>query len=190
MKFPQNYYIRRKIFVLFGAKFHLYNTADQMIGFSKQKAFKLKEDIRVFSDETMTKEQLFIKARNVIDFGASYDVTDSETGKVCGMWRRKGFKSMLKDTWELYQNEMMIGRLSEDSTFLAIVRRFTGLGGWIPQTYHLRLNDGRLIATYKQRFNPFVFKIDVMSLVCDESDFDKLVAAGAVLLTAIEGRQK
>lgn len=188
MKFPQQYCIRKKILVLFGGKFHIYDTADNIIGFSKQKAFKLKEDIRVYTDETMTHERLFIKARNIIDFGASYDVTDSETGKVCGMWRRKGFKSLLRDSWELCQYEQVVGHLEEDSMFLALIRRF--LCKLVPQTYYLKLNDGRTIATYKQRFNPFVFKLDVTSLVPEEDDMDKLVAAGAILLTAIEGRQK
>lgn len=46
-----NYLIRRRFWTLFGAKFDIYDAAGRQIGFSKQKAFKLKEDIRVFKDE-------------------------------------------------------------------------------------------------------------------------------------------
>lgn len=46
------YTIRRKVLKLFGAAFHIYNPAGAVVGFCKQKAFKLKEDIRVYTDET------------------------------------------------------------------------------------------------------------------------------------------
>jgi hypothetical protein len=36
--------IRRKVLTLLGAKFHIYNAQGDLIGFSRQKAFKLKED--------------------------------------------------------------------------------------------------------------------------------------------------
>ncbi|MSR57317.1 MAG: hypothetical protein EXS05_06565 [Planctomycetaceae bacterium] len=57
------YTIRRKVLTLFGAKFHIYNTAGAVIGFSQQKAFKLKEDIRVYSDESMQNERVAIEGR-------------------------------------------------------------------------------------------------------------------------------
>src|SRR6187431_1816826 len=89
------YMIRRKVFTLFGAKFHIYDAEQRLIGFSKQKAFKLKEDIRVFSDETMAEELVLIQARQIIDFSASYDVVDSREGAKIGALRRKGFSSFV-----------------------------------------------------------------------------------------------
>ena len=70
------YTIRRKILTLFGQKFYVYDPSGNMIGFVKQKAFKLKEDIRVFSDESLSREIMVIKARQILDFSASYDVWD------------------------------------------------------------------------------------------------------------------
>ena len=51
------YLIRRKVFTFFGNKFHVYDGNGDLLLFTKQKAFKLREDIRIFSDETQTDEK-------------------------------------------------------------------------------------------------------------------------------------
>ena len=99
-----DFYIRRKVLKIFGGSFHVYDARDNLVFFSSQKAFKLKEDIRVFSDESMSEECLVIKARSIIDFGAAYDVVDSPSGEKLGAFRRKGLKSILKDSWEMHHS--------------------------------------------------------------------------------------
>ena len=89
--------IRRKVFTIFGAKFHIYNEEGELLGFSKQKAFKLKEDIRIYTDETMTEERTVIKARSMLDISAAYEVVDARTGEAVGVLQRRGLKSMLRD---------------------------------------------------------------------------------------------
>ena len=57
MYFTDDYYlIRRKILKLLGGAFHIYNAQQQVVGYSELKAFKLKEDIRLYTDETMSQE--------------------------------------------------------------------------------------------------------------------------------------
>lgn len=181
-----NYLIRRKVFNLLGAKFHIYDSYGNMIGFCKQKAFKLKEDIRIYTDESMSQEFLCILARNIIDFSACYDVYDPATGALLGSWVRKGWSSVIRDSWELldpYGNR--IGEVKEDSLALAMIRRF--LCNLIPQSYALQGFNG-LQAEYRQCFNPFVFKLQVgLQAGCTINPY--LVLAGGILLAAIEGRQ-
>src|SRR6478672_854048 len=78
------YLLRKKVFKIFGAAFHIYDTAGNVVLYSKQKVLKLKEDIRVYTGPDMTAELLTIKARQVIDFGASYDVFDTPSQKKIG----------------------------------------------------------------------------------------------------------
>ena len=52
----QNYLIRRKVFKLLGGAFHIYDPEGRLAFYSKMKAFKLKEDIRLYSDESMQEE--------------------------------------------------------------------------------------------------------------------------------------
>jgi hypothetical protein len=75
--------VRRKVIKLLGGAFHAYDLQQQeLYAYSKMKAFKLKEDIRLYSDDKMTTELLPIKARQIIDLGATYDVVDPRQGKV------------------------------------------------------------------------------------------------------------
>ncbi len=183
----REYTIRRKILTLLGAKFHIYDPAGNVIGFSKQKAFKLREDIRVYRDESQSEELLVIKARSVVDFSAAYDVTDP-AGRRVGVLRRKGLASMLRDSWAVLDaNEQPVGTIQEDSMALAMIRRF--VANIIPQTFSLRDNAGTELAEFKQHFNPFVQKLTVT--VSPNCPLDPIVPlAAGILLVAIEGRQQ
>ncbi len=181
------YIIRKKVFSIMGAKLHIYDSAEQLVLYSQMKAFKLKEDIALYTDESMQKELLRIKARSAIDFSAVYDVHDSETGEHIGALRRKGLKSILKDEWTILdRHDQEIGKIKEDSTAMAILRRFISI---IPQKYNIEMDD-TTIPAFKQNFNPFVTKI-----IADFSDDPKgmldrrLGLAAGILLCAIEGKQ-
>lgn len=179
--------IRRKVFVLFGAQFQIFDEENNLIGMSKQKAFKLKEDIRVFADEKMTDERMMIKARSILDFSSAYDVIKTATQELMGTYKRKGWSSMLRDSWLLMDpsgNE--VGKIEEDSMMLAMLRRL--IFKFIPQTFKLKVN-GEEWVSFKTSWNPFVHRMTVT--IHDDCDLDPLlVLAGGVLLVAVEGRQQ
>mgnify|MGYP000026394811 CR=1 FL=1 len=60
------YMARKAIFAFLGQKFHIYDANGTLCFFVHQKAFKLKEDIRVYTDDMMTEELLTIQARQVM----------------------------------------------------------------------------------------------------------------------------
>src|SRR5258708_7035345 len=143
------YTIRRKVFSLLASKFHIYDPNDKLVGYSEQKAFKLKEDIRIYSDESKTDERVTIKARQIMDFGAAYDVVDSQAQEKVGALKRKGLASIVRDSWVVMgPNDEEIGHILEDSMLKALVRRFVPLGQWIPQKYHLRDEAGTELADF------------------------------------------
>lgn len=180
-----HYRIRRKVLKIFGSSFHVYD-GENIVAFCKQKAFKLREDIRLFTDESLGQELLWIRARQVIDFAANYDVVDSGTQKKVGALRRRGFASILRDSWEVLDlDDKPIGKVEEDSMGMALVRRF--LVNIIPQSFHLTGPGGT--ALLKQRFNPFVYSLEVTTPESIGID-RRLVFAAAVLIAAIEGRQE
>ncbi len=181
------YVIRRKILVFFGASFHVY-AGDRVVAFTKQRAFKLKEDIRIFSDDSRSKELLSIQARQIIDFSAAYDVVDPQAKVKVGAARRKGFKSLVRDSWEILdENDRMIASLEEDSAGMALARRF--LNNLIPQTFHLAVPGERAPIVFKQFFNPFVYKLEVR--IPSNCSMDRRLILGvAALIAAIEGRQE
>lgn len=182
------YLVRRKILKLFGAAFHIYDPAGNVVFYSKLKAFKMKEDIRVYTGEDMQEEVLVIQARKILDFSAAYDVVDPTIDEKVGVLKRKGFKSIMKDEWIFMDaSDQEIGLIKEDSTFFALFRRF--ISSIIPQTYHGYIGND-LVCTFKQNFNPFVMKINLDFSPDPGTLLDRrLGIAAAVLLTAIEGKQ-
>ena len=183
-----SYTIRRKVLQFTGASFHVYDETGKVVAFSRQKAFKLKEDIRVYTDETMSVELLVIKAQKVIDFSSGYGVVDPQSGDAVGLARRKGWTSIVRDSWELLNAEgELVAKLEEDSMLLALLRRF--VTALIPQKFHLKSPDGREQCALQVHFNPFVYRLSVnLSLDCAVDR--RLVFATAVLIAAIEGRQR
>ena len=188
-----SYMVRRKIFKIFGGAFHVYDAMGTVIGYSKMKAFKLKEDIRLYTGEDMQQEVLVIKARSIIDFSSSYDVFDRASGDKVGALRRRGLKSIFKDEWLLLNAaDQEIGKIAEDSTWKALVRRFVGAASLLmPQKYTVKFGETP-VAYARQNFNPFVYKLNVELLPVDAShQVDRrLIMAGAILLAAIEGKQQ
>jgi uncharacterized protein YxjI len=182
------YLLKRQVLALTGT-IRLYNPSEQVVLYSRQKMFRLKEDIRVYSDESQTQELLYIQARQIIDFGAAYDIYDSLAQEKVGVLRRKGLRSLLRDEWEVLDaSDRIIGRLFEDDPTRALLRRFL-LGNLLPQNYDLWLGDTR-VADLKQRFNLFRYEMDLDFQMDSQRLLDRrLGIAAGVLLAIIEGKQ-
>ncbi len=185
---PPTFLIRRKVFKLAGGAFHIFDPHGQLVMYSHMKAFKLKEDIRLYTGEDKQHELLAIHARQVLDISATYDVTDSSTGEKVGALRRKGVRSLLRDEWLLLDSfDREIGLVREDSMGKALLRRF--LTNLVPQSFDAVMN-GQTVATFRQNFNPFVLKLTVDFSTDQGRLLDRrLGLAAALLLCAIEGRQ-
>lgn len=186
-QFP-NYLLRRQAIALTG-KFRFYDPAGRLVMFSEQKMFRLKEDIRIYGDESKTQEVLSIQARQIMDFSAAYDVVDTEMNQKVGALRRKGWSSLVRDEWDvLDSSDNVIAKLFEDSIGLALLRRLL-LGSWLPQNYDIAMGETRL-ADLKQRFNPFRYEMDLDFSMDPSSRLDRRIGiAAAVLLATIEGKQ-
>jgi hypothetical protein len=136
----------------------------------------------------MSQELLLIRARKILDFSSAYDVVDSATQQKIGVLKRRGLKSLLKDEWIVMDNlDQDIGRIVEDSTILALVRRF--LTALIPQTFKFVV-QGEEIGTAAQNWNFFLPRLHVDLTRDPGRMLDRRMAmAAVVLLLAIESRQ-
>lgn len=183
------YTLHRQVLALTG-KFRLYDPAGQLVLYCQQKMFRLREDIRIYSDETKSQELLHIQARQIVDFSASYDVVDSYENKPIGSIHRKGFRSMLRDEWELLdEHRGRSGVLTEDNLSMALLRRFL-LGRWLPQNYDILIGNQQ-VADLRQRLNLFRYQLEVDFSMDKEALLDRrLGIAAAILLGTIEGRQE
>jgi uncharacterized protein YxjI len=177
--------LRRKVLAI-APQFQIFDEQGGLLLYCRQKIFKLKEDIRVYADDSQTHEILTIKARSIIDFSASYDVFDAQQRVQVGALRRRGLRSILRDTWEILDaNDQVLGKVEE--TGFALLRRFLAI---FPQRFRITLGP-TIVGHIKQSFNPFVFKAWMDLSPDPQRVLDRRLAmAAGLLLMAIEGRQK
>ena len=173
-QFP-TYLLRRQAIALTG-KFRFYDPAGRVVMFSEQKMFRLREDIRVYDGEDKAREVLSIKARQIMDFSAAYDVVDTELNQKAGALRRKGLRSLLRDEWEVLDaNDNVIGQLL--------------LGSWLPQNYDITVGETR-VADLKQNFNLFRYELNLDFSMDSAQRLDRRIGiAAGILLAAVEGKQ-
>jgi uncharacterized protein YxjI len=183
-----SYIFRKKVFKLFGGSFKVFDTDGNIIFYSEQKAFRLKEDFRIYSDESKREELVTIKTPQILDFSATYHVSDSLTSENIGALKRKGFKSIISDEWTFLSNDMHeTGKMKETSLNGALLSRFIKL---IPQNYIIMDTNQKEVARIKQFFNPFVLKYQLTIPDSNTSIDRRLIIAAGILLCSIEGRQQ
>ncbi len=180
------YFAKRKFWAVAG-QVHIWDSSNNLVCYVKQKLFKLREDLTVYNDEKMTEPVLNIKARQIIDFSAAYDIVDVATGEKVGALKRKGMKSLIKDEWIIMDtDDRQIALMGEETTGGAIASRMINL---IPQTYVIRMAD-EIIARFKQQVALAVHKFDIEFMDDGGSKMDRRLGMGALmLLLLIEGRQ-
>jgi uncharacterized protein YxjI len=81
-------------------KLSVTDAAGNLSFYVKQKAFKLKESVTVFADVEQKLPLYELAADRVIDFSASYHLTDTR-GTHIGTVRRKGMKSLWKAHYDI-----------------------------------------------------------------------------------------
>ena len=76
------------------------DASGQVVLYTKQKAFKLKEAVTVFADVEQTRPLYTINADRVLDFNAKYNIADA-AGNHLGAIARKGRKSLWRAQYEV-----------------------------------------------------------------------------------------
>lgn len=66
-----------------------------------QKTFALKEDVRIYRDQTKSEEVYRINAESILDFSTRYNISEASSGKQIGNIKSKGWRSIWKATYLL-----------------------------------------------------------------------------------------
>ncbi len=179
-----NYVIKQKVLTI-GRKYYIENMHGERIGFCKQKLFKLKEDIRIYTDEDMTQELLLIRQEQILDWSGTFAVTDSVSGEKIGYVGRKGLRSIFRDTWKLFDpNNNEIATVKERGDVLSALRRIFGFLRFIPKKYDFSDGGGNFaeaIQKFKLIGDTWILDID------PNSRADKrLIVTAALMMDIIE----
>src|SRR3954467_7888233 len=93
----------------------------EQVAFVEQKRLAFREEVTFFTDETKSTPLFRFKARQILDVGATYDVSAAD-GTPIGLFRKDFAKSLLRSTWHIEQGSLAATG-SERNQVVAILRR-------------------------------------------------------------------
>ncbi|CAN5541979.1 MAG: hypothetical protein ACR2M8_03420 [Pyrinomonadaceae bacterium] len=97
-----------------------------LLGYVKQKLFKLKEDINIFADESQTQQLYNIKADRMLDFSATYNFTDAQ-GDLLGSIKRKGMRSLWRANYEIFDTDSKhVMTIREENGWIKVIDSLIG----------------------------------------------------------------
>jgi len=108
--------------VALSPQFFVQDVTGSQLMYVHQKVFKLKEDIRIYSDESRSEEIFNIRADRIIDFSANYHFTDSRTGQTLGSIKHKGLRSIWSATYLVFDaSEQQTHTIREDNPWVKVM---------------------------------------------------------------------
>jgi uncharacterized protein YxjI len=154
-----------------------------VLAFAQQKRMAFKEQVTLYTDESKTTPVLGFKARQVMDLGATYDVTDAN-GAPIGLFRKNWKESLLRSTWHLEQPGYgeMVGR--ETNMVVAVLRRFVESLSWLPYHFEFVIGDRPAFSVVKK----WGLRDRYLVTIHDPQLDRRLVTAMAVALDALQAR--
>lgn len=185
MKYPLQ--LKRKIVAL-SPQIYVDDADGSPVLYVKQKLFKLKEHVEVFTDDTREKKLCDIHANKVIDWSAAYNFTNAE-GTQFGGVRRKGMRSLWRAHYEVYPDDasqpaeftvreesVLIRFLDSVLSGLPIIGGFTGY--FTNPSYIITDANGNAVMRLKKRpaFWEGKFSIEPIAEITSQQQIRILVA--------------
>jgi hypothetical protein len=181
--------------------FHNDFTAKDATGLTKayvkQKLFKFKEHVEVFTDETQREVMFNIRANKWLDFNTSYSF-EKPDGSSIGRVARKGWRSLWKASYELYDERDQQDLLIQEKN--AWVKVFDALlcevplmqffsGYFFNPSYTVKRPDGTLVATFKKDASFFGRKFSLLQEAAFESGEEQRIQLGLMMMALLERRR-
>lgn len=170
--------------VTLASKFTVTDRDGNVVFYVKQKLFKLKEAIKVFTDKSQTNQLYTINADRIIDFSARYNFTDM-SGQNLGSVKRKGRRSLWRAHYEI--NDPPTMTIDERSVFVrfmdAIIPDILS-GFFFHPSYLISKLDGTEMMLVKKKSSLFEgkFKIEKLAEMSDYEETQILLSVMMMLL--------
>ena len=180
--------------IALAAQFTVTDVDGNVICYVKQKLFKLKEDIKVYSDRDRVNLLYSFRADRILDFSANYglfDKNDVQFGNV----KRKGGRSLWRATYLLTGDNQQELTLTEDSVFIRFMDGcissfgIFGLccsGLFFHPSYTVTRADGAELMRCKKMAAIFEskFKIELLSQMSETEEIQVLL--GIMMMMILE----
>ncbi|MFI7552325.1 hypothetical protein ACIBQ2_21550 [Micromonospora sediminimaris] len=154
-----------------------------VLAFAQQKRLAFKEQVTIYTDESKQQPLLGFKARQRLDLGATYDVTD-DAGNPIGLFRKDFAQSLLRSTWHVEQAGLPNVTGQERSMPVALLRRFVDSLSWLPYHFDFVADGQPVFSVVKKWGLRDRYIVEIQHPQIDR----RLVIAMAVALDALQGR--
>jgi uncharacterized protein YxjI len=162
----------------------------------KQKLFKLKEHVEVFTDNTKEKKLCEIKANKVIDWSAAYNFSNAEGNQFGGV-RRKGLRSLWRAHYEIYPNDAAQPAeftVREESVLIRFLDSlFSGIpiigifaGYFTNPSYIITDSDGNAVMRLKKKPALWEGKFSIESITEIDSQQQIRILVALLMMTLLE----
>jgi len=184
-----NYYRIRKKVIAIANQYWIEDGQGNSLGFSRQKIIRIKESIRIFSDDSMTTELFRIQQEQIMDMWGTFAVVDTATNAVVGKLRRQALSSgYYKDEYLLLDaNGGQVGRVAERAG-RGLARKYLPGGSLVPEQLVVEFY-GQPVAEIKQQFKIIgdTWEVDCSRL---PPQFDRRTLISAMLLMGMIERDR
>lgn len=163
-------------------RFYFCDSNGNTLAFLPRKAFGWKEEIRLFTDETLSLELLSIKASRITDKGVAFEVADSINHQKAGALQRSGWSWLVAAEWTIHDaDNQQIGKILERSIFLG--RIFPSL---FPRSYVFEV-QGQPVGRVREKPALIAPRMDADFSIDSGRMLDRRLATAAiVLMLAVE----
>lgn len=175
--------------------FNITDRNGNYVAYVRQKMFRLKEDVIVFSDESRTKELFNIKANQWIDFNSSYMMTDLLTGKKFGRLARKGMRSIWKARYDIIdENDKPTYQINEDNGWIKVFDSFVGeipilgmlTGYFLNPSYTVMDNAGKAYFRLKKMPSLIGRRFQLERLIDIDDEDESLIILSFLMMVLLE----
>ncbi|MTK02777.1 hypothetical protein [Micromonospora sp. CP22] len=155
----------------------------ELLAFAQQKRLAFKEQVTIYADDSKQQPLLGFKARQRLDLGATYDVTD-HAGNPIGLFRKDFAQSLLRSTWHVEQPGLPNVTGQERSMPVALLRRFVDSLSWLPYHFDFVADGQPVFSVIKKWGLRDRYVVEIQNPQIDR----RMVIAMAVALDALQGR--
>lgn len=175
--------------------FNITDKDGNYVAYVRQKLFKLKEDVVIFSDESRTNELFRIKADRWLDFNASYSMTNVSENKVQGRLARKGMRSIWKSSYDIVdENGEKKFNISEDNAWVKIFDSIIGeipligmfTGYFLNPSYSVKDNNGQVLFRLKKMPSLIGRRFQLDRLVDIPDEDETLIVLSYLMMVLLE----
>lgn len=118
MNFPLTYPVKMTFKILaIAPQITVRDANDNEVMYVRQKLFKLREQINIFSDSTQSTRIYGIQADRIIDWSARYHFSDNANREL-GAVKRHGTRSLWKADYDVLNNDQVEFKIQEESAFV------------------------------------------------------------------------